>query len=406
MPPLKRILFLNRSFYPDVEATGQLLTELCRELSGGYEVHVVCGRPLYRRVKHKGIIGRERHESIHIWRVMNTALPKKFFLSRIINLLSYFILCFLGVFFLKKADCVISETDPPLLASVAYVYSRIRGCAFIYYSQDIWPQVGVATGRFSYPVLPGLLQTINGFLYKKADHIIVLGRDMKGRLEEEHRIAPGRVSVVENWADPLKIFPVEAKTNPFIAVNALGKRFVVMYSGNLGFAQDLETVIKAARLLKDHEDILFLMIGEGALKDKLVKMASSMGLQNIRFLSYQEKQDLRFSLGAAHVHLIPLRNGMKGCIVPSKVYGIMAAGKPFIAAVDEGSEIALLVDEFCCGLRINPSDAEKLSEAVLWASAHPDKLRRMGEKGRNALENHFTPRICAQKFKAVIQEFI
>lgn len=406
MPPLKRILFLNRSFYPDVEATGQLLTELCQELSKDYEVHVICGRPLYRRVKNKGIIGKEKYKNIHIWRVMNAALPKKFFLSRVINLVSYFILCFLGVFFLKKADCVIAETDPPLLASVAYVYGRIRGCPFIYYSQDIWPQVGMTTGRFSYPLLSRLLRAINGFLYKKADHIIVLGRDMKSRLEEEHRIGHAKVSVVENWADPSKIFPVEAKNNPFIGENALGQRFVVMYSGNLGFSQDLETVLETARLLKPHEGILFLMIGEGALKDKLVEMASSMGLQNIRFLSYQEKQDLRYSLGAAHVHLIPLRKGMRGYIVPSKVYGIMAAGRPFIAAVDKDSEIDLLVEEFRCGLRIDPSDAEKLREAVLWASAHLSELRRMGENGRKALENHFTPRICGQKFKTVLREFI
>ena len=406
MPSSKRLLFLNRSFYPDVEATGQLLTELCEELTKNFEVHIICGNPLYRKVKKRRLFHKTSHNHVTVWRVYNTSFPKKYFFFRLINLISYYLLCFLWVFFLKKMDCVIAETDPPLLASIAYVYSRIRGCPFVYYSQDIWPQVGVATGRFSYPLLVKILKKINGFLYSQAYQIVIPGRDMRERLEEEHNIPSQKIAVVENWADPSEIYPINRDDNPFFSENSLHDKFVVMYSGNLGFSQDLENIINAADSLKETENILFLLIGEGALKDSLTEMAASLGLRNIKFLGYQEKKDLKYSLSAAHIHLVPLKKRMKGYVVPSKVYGIMASGRPFIAAVDKGSEIDQMVEEFHCGIRIKPSDVKELGEAILWAYRNEDELEKMGERGRKAMEDRYTLKICAQKFKKRIENVI
>ncbi len=179
-----------------------------------------------------------------------------------------------------------------------------------------------------------------------------------------------------------------------------------MYSGNIGLSQDLENIIHLADALKEQQEILFLLIGEGASKEKLVKMADSMELENIKFLSYQEKEDLKFSLNAAHIHLVTLKKGMKGIIVPSKVYGIMAAGKPFIAAVDKGSEIDKIAKEFQCGIVSKPSSVEELRKAVLWAYKNKDKIREMGENGRKAFENHYTRKISAQKFKKTVENII
>lgn len=402
----KRLLFLNRSFHPDVEATGQLLTELCEELSGDFEIHIICGNPLYRKVKKRGLIHKTSHHHVTVWRVNNTAFPKKVFFFRLINLTSYYFLCFLWVFFLKRMDCVIAETDPPLLASIAYIYSRIQGCPFIYYSQDIWPQVGVATGRFSYPFLVKILKKLNGFLYSQARQIVIPGRDMRERLEEEHHIPSQKIAVVENWADPSVIHPVNRKDNPFIHENSLGSKFVVMYSGNIGFSQDLENLIHAADSLKAIDDILFVLIGEGALKESLIDTATSLGLNNVKFLDYQEKKGLKYSLNAAHVHLVPLKKGMKGYIVPSKVYGIMASARPFIAAVDKGSEIDQMVEEFRCGVRIKPSDVKELENAILWAFRNGDELEKMGVRGRKAVEERYTQKICARKFKNRIENVI
>jgi len=406
MPAVKRLVFLNRSFFPDVEATGQLLTELCEELADYFDVHVICGKPLYRKVENRKLIDRILYKKITIWRINNTTFPKKCLIGRLINLFSYFILCTIWTFFLKKASCIIAETDPPLLAVIAYVYSRIHHSSFIYYSQDIWPEVGIVNRGMTNPVITRILRVANKFLYRKATRIVVPGRAMKRWLEEKHLISSHKIEVVENWADPNQIFPIKNKDNILIKSNYLDNKFVIMYSGNIGLSQDLENIVFLAEALKDIKDIIFLLIGEGAIKEKLMKMTASLGLKNIKFLPYQEKKHLRFSLNAAHIHLIPLKKGMKGIIVPSKVYGIMASGRPFIAAVDEGSEIDRIIKKFNCGLAVRPSDLEGLKKAVLWAFKNRDKIEEMGKNGRKALESHYSRKICTQKFKRIVEEII
>ncbi len=403
MGELKRLLFLNRSFYPDVEATGQFLFELCEELEKDFKVYVICGNPLYRKVKNKGrLIQKTSHRKITIWRINNTTLPKKFFPARVLNLVSYFIPCFFWTFLIKRMDCIVAETDPPLLASIAYVYSKIRRCRFIYYSQDIWPQVGIVNEGMTNPLITTIFKGINGFLYKKADRIIVLGRDMKKRLEEENFIASHKIGIVENWADPKKIYPIQRKDNRFLQKHGIENKFIVMYSGNIGLSQDLENIVYAAAALKEIKDILFVLIGEGASKEKLIHKAVSLGLPNVRFLPYQEKDMLKFSLNAAHIHLITLKKGMKGYIVPSKVYGILASGRPFIAAVDKDCEIDKIVQDFLCGRTVSPSNVEELKGAVLWAFHNKEKIEEMGENGRKALENFYSRKICTQKFKDIV----
>jgi glycosyltransferase involved in cell wall biosynthesis len=404
MSPTKRLLFLNRSFYPDLEATGQLLTELCQAMEEDFEVHVICGNPLYQRIRQRGLINKSHLGKITIWRINNTTLPKRFFLTRVVNLLSYFILCFFWAFCLPRMDCVIAETDPPLLASIAYIYSRVRRSVFIYYSQDIWPHAGMVNRRMTNPVLTGILRIANRFLYQKATRVVVPGRDMKERLERENNISSHRIEVVENWADPAEISPINKEDNAFLRKHIPEEKFVVMYSGNIGLSQDLENVIHTANYLRDKEDMIFLLIGEGALKEELMRLSSSLRLRNLRFLSYQKKKDLKYSLNAADIHLIPLRKGMRGIIVPSKLYGIMAAGKPFIAAVDDGSEADRVVEQFHCGMVIPPSDAQELEKAVLRAFGNRQKIKEMGKRGRQAFENHYTMKICTQKFKRVLQK--
>ncbi|MBN1223795.1 MAG: glycosyltransferase WbuB, partial [Candidatus Aminicenantes bacterium] len=169
----RSLLFLNRSFHPDVESTGQLLTELCEDLAHDFEVHVVCGNPLYRKVTPKGMISRSLYKNITVWRVNNTRFPKKHLLTRLINLSSYFVLCFLRVIFFKKVSCVVSETDPPLLGIVAFFYSRLRHCPFVYYVQDLWPQVGVVNRKLTNPVVLKILRRANRYLYDQARTIVV-----------------------------------------------------------------------------------------------------------------------------------------------------------------------------------------------------------------------------------------
>ena len=399
----KSILFLNRSFYPDVESTGQLLTELCEELAFDFEVHVVCGNPLYRKANNRGLIHRSDYKNITIWRVNNTRLPKKNLFTRLVNLTSYFILCFYKVMFFKKVSCVISETDPPLLALIAFFYSKLRKVPFVYYVQDLWPNVGIVNQKLNQPFVIKILKRANRFLYHHAHLVIVPGRDMKARLAEENHIPLTQIKVVPNWADPEQIYPLRLQENEFYKEN-FDPQFVVMYSGNIGLSQDLENVIHTAELLKENQEILFVLIGEGASKKGLIDSCCSLGLKNVKFLTYQDKNNLKFTLSAAHIHIVSMKKGMGGIIVPSKVYGIMAAGKPYIAALDKESEVQKITKEFGCGISINPSEAQELKNAVIWAYHHQPEIEKMGERGRRALEKYYSRDICTQKFKQIIHK--
>ena len=406
MPDQKRLLFMNRSFYPDVEATGQLLTQLCEDLADDYDIQVICGNPLHPKVKTRRPIAKSKQGKITVWRVNSTTFPKKHFWARFLNLLSYFLGCLFWALCLKKTDITIAETDPPLLAAVAYLRSLFRRSLFVYYSQDIWPEAGIVNERLTNPVVTKMMRAANRFLYKKAARVIVPGGDMKDRLAEDYTLSLDRIAVVENWSDPDEVFPIKREENGFLRAQGLEENFVVMYSGNIGLSQDLENVIEVADELRGLEEIVFVLAGEGALKESLVSTASSQNLKNIRFLPYQEKGRLKYSLNAAHIHLIPLKRGMKGIIVPSKVYGIMAASKPFIAAVDEGSEIDRVAKAFGCGLVVSPSDVEALKKAVLWAFHNQEQIDRMGRLGREAFEKHYTRTLCTHKFGTIIEDLI
>jgi glycosyltransferase involved in cell wall biosynthesis len=247
------------------------------------------------------------------------------------------------------------------------------------------------------------MRAINRFLYRKAALVIVPGRDMKERLAKAYFLPSDKIAVVENWTDPDIVSPVKREENEFLRSQGLSEKFVVMYSGNIGLSQDLENLVAVADELRELEEIVFVLVGEGALKESLVSLALNRNLKNIRFFSYQEKENLKYSLSAAHIHLIPLKRGMKGIIVPSKVYGIMAAAKPFIAAVDEGSEIDRLAKEFECGLVVTPSDVEALKRAILWAFQNQEQLDRMGRLGREVFEKHYSRSICTHKFRRTLE---
>ncbi|MBI1857771.1 MAG: glycosyltransferase family 4 protein, partial [Candidatus Melainabacteria bacterium] len=184
----------------------------------------------------------------------------------------------------------------------------------------------------------------------------------------------------------------------------LDNKFLIMYSGNIGLTQGLEDIVKVADRLKENEDIQFLLVGEGASKKKLQDDVKRLVLSNVVFLPYQPKEELSHSLSAPNLHLITLQQGLAGLVVPSKVYGILSCGRPFIAWIEEKSEIFNIVSKYNCGIVVPPGNIEKMVEAILWAVSHPDKLEKMGVNSRNAALNNFDRRVSTAKFNKIISE--
>jgi colanic acid biosynthesis glycosyl transferase WcaI len=398
-----RVTFLNRSYYPDVEATGQLLAELAADLARDHKVTVIAGRPNFVSAAEGGqLIQQEEHEGVRILRVRNVRFKKVSLLSRAIGLVSYLVLAVWAALTRGRPDVIVVETDPPMLGLAGAILKWWHRCPLIFYLQDLFPEVGLVLGRLRPGLLTRTLYWMTQVGLTQADRVIVLGDDMRRRVIERG-IDPAKVVVVPNWADTRALQATSLASGLRDEWGVGDDRLVVMYSGNLGLSQNLDQVLVAAEVLR-HEPVLFLLVGDGAAKRRLMETAEQRRLDNVRFLPYQPKSRLGESLAAADVHLIPLQKGLAGYIVPSKLYGILAVGRPYIAAVDAASEVATITREHQTGLRIDPDSAEALTEAIRWCLVHKDELEWMGRRGRELAEKRFDRSCSVGLFAGVLNE--
>ena len=386
-----KVLFFNRSFYPDITATGQLLTELCEDLVEVYgcQVTVIAGRPLVTKDmslsnnSRGGIIREENFKGIKILRVKNTTFNPRYFRGRIANYLTYFFLSFIAVFKLDKPDLVVTLTDPPVIGLIGLWVSRCFNIPFIISVRDIFPEAARGLEESQNKFINFFLGHIVRFYLKKATSIVALGETMRKCLIEEKGVRQDKITIIPDWADTRQIMPV-SKDNSFSLASGLSGHFVVMYAGNIGVSSSLEFVIESARLLKDYKDILLVFVGEGITKDRLVALAKGYKLENIKFFPYQPKETLSQVFSSADIFIIPLKKGLTGYSVPSKIYPVMASGRPYIACVEEESEITLITKKFGCGLLARPQDYQELTEKILICYNNPELCLKMGENSRKA----------------------
>ena len=399
-----KILYFNRSFYPDIEATGQLMTDLCEELTKkGHEITVIAGQSYYLNNETKGFfIQRQIYKSIEIIRGIGSTFPKRFLLLRVINLSCYFLNALFGGFLIrKKPDLIIVGTDPPVLGLIGIFFSKWYRAKFVYYCQDIYPDVGIAIGKLKNPIINFMLNQINLLSFKMADKIICIGEFMKIRIINKG-IDENKITVIYNWADTQVLHPVLKNDNPFTTKHNLNGCFTIMYSGNLGLTQNLEGIIEVAKYFKADSKVKFLLVGEGASKLNLQKLVKKYDLLNVEFLPYQPKSELKYSLSAPDIHLIPFEKGLSGIMVPSKVYNILSCGKPYIGWIERNSEIHYIASKFKCGIIVPPGNIRNMIRAINWAMNHSDKLKEMGATGRNTVEKYFDINISINKFNETI----
>jgi len=386
------VVFFNRSFYPDVAATGQLLTELCEGLAGdyGFQVSVVAGQPYYpqqREFKEGFPVALEKYAGIKILRARSTTLPKDKAICRFTNYMSYFLSSLTGGFYLKKPDVVVALTDPPIIGLAGLLWARIYGAKFVFWCQDIFPEVALLLEDFRNEPLNRALDKINRFLLRKADTTVAIGETMKRRLVEIKKAPEKKIEIIHNWADCEEIQPINGP-NPFRYQYNLNGKFVVMHSGNIGLSQDVEKLVESARILRQEKDIVFLIIGEGNKKAELLGKAKTWDLENVIFLPYQPKEVLKYAFSAADIFIISLKQGLAGYIVPSKLYGILASGRPFVAAVEPECEVATISKRYKCGVVCPPGNPHALASEILRLYEDPGNLKEMGKRAREAARNY------------------
>ena len=404
----KKLLIYAHYFYPDVASTGQILTELCEGMIDTFDITVICVVPSYsgtidEKYKTKRIY-KEEHNGIKIIRVRVPEFQKSNKVSRIKNLLAYFFNSLLATLKIEKQDYIYTISQPPILGGVLGVLGKwLKGGKLIYNIQDFNPEQTMAVGYSKNKLLLNTVMAVDKFSCKKADKVIVVGRDMQETLRNRfnNRKVPKNV-FINNWINEKEIYPLEQNHPRIVEFKEkynLKDKFIIMYSGNIGLYYDLENIIKVIGEFKDREDVVFAFVGDGTVKDKIEAYVSENNLSNVTFIPYQDKADLIYSLNAADIHWVVNAKGIKGVSVPSKLYGVMAAGKPVLGVLDEGSEARLIVEDCNCGLCIEPGNYKEISNNIKYILNNKEEIRLLGLNGRQYLESNLTKEVSINKYK-------
>ena len=394
-----RLLVLNQYYHPGVEATAHLLTELCEALADTYDVTVITGRLLGR----ESDPDYERVNGVEVVRVHSTAFDRSGLFRRGVNYFTYLGRALRrGLRAPARPDVVLCMTDPPMVGDIGLLVARRFRVPLVVVSQDVFPEIAVELKRLQNPVLVGVLGVLTRFYLRRADAVVAIGDTMRERLERKG-VRSQRLRVIPNWVDTQAITP-QPRDNAWARSNGLDGRFVVMHSGNIGHAQDLETLIRASTSLGDLERLSVVLIGFGARHAHHVQLAAEIGADKVSFLDYQPRELLPQSLSSADVHFVGLGKGLSGYVVPSRVYGILAAGRPIIVAADEESETARLVRRVECGVAIPPGKPDLLAAEIRKAAAGEYDLEAMGRRGREWVEAEGGREHAVERYRALLDE--
>ncbi len=399
------VSIITQFYPPDYAATGQLIQELATKLrEDEIIVNIFTGQPGYAFKQNKapkielvnGVkVQRSRTSQLFSTRILGKALNGVLFSMRT------------GLHILRhrdKNDVLLLTTAPPFLCSVGYFANFFLGISYVCLIYDLYPDVATEFGLISakHPITK-LWNWLNFRIWFRAKSIIVLSETMKARIVAKHPQLKSKISVIHNWADAELIKPISKHDNWFARQHGINHKFTVLYSGNLGRCHDLETMLGAMKLLKA-EPVKFVFIGAGAKHELCQQKAQELGLKNCQFLPYQDRANLPYSLTACDLALVSIAPNMEGVVVPSKLYGVMAAGRAIAAICEPHSYLRDLISKAGCGACFDNNDSAALAEFILTLASDSNQAVAMGAAGRQYLEANFTPKIIAKKYSQVLKQ--
>ena len=391
---------ISELYYPEQNATGHFLTGIAEALTGEEcAISVLCAQPSYNQRGTKAPKSEERN-GVAIRRCWSTTCDPRKIWGRLLNFATTSLsIGWRALFSIKRGDKVLVVTNPPLLPFLIRIACWLKGAKFVLLVHDVYPDVFVPLGLMhsSHPFYR-MVSCVNGKLYASADRVVALGRDM-ARLVECKSKGIAQVSVIPNWGDVDVIVPGLKAENALLQELNLVDKFIVHYSGNHGRTHDLLSLIEAAELLKDEFDIHFLFIGEGSGKAEAEARAEALNLSNVTFRTFVDRSELNTSLNASDVSVVAFKKGMAGISVPSRLYNLMAAGKPILAVVDDVSEVADVIREAALGVAVPPESPKLLAEQILALKDDPARLARMAVNSRNEAVAKYSYEAIQQQYR-------
>lgn len=400
----RTIVFLNRFYWPDVAATGQMLTDLAEDLvRSGWNVRVITSNSYYGHAAATGVLPRrETRGGVLITRIAGTRLGRAAMLGRLMDYASYVVGAVVEAVRAPRGSIFVGLTDPPLVALVALLGAALRQGRAVYWVQDLFPDVAVSLGTLrEHGVLAAVARRLAYFLERRCDLLVVLGPAMKRRLEERG-VRSERVFVIHNWADASSIRPVERSANPFVVEHGLADRFIVLYSGNAGRAHPFGAVIEAMRVLSTDDRFAFVFIGGGHRMPELREAARRHALTNVRFLDYVPRAQLAYSLSAASVSLVTEDPRVIGQMLPSKTYAILASGRPIVFIGGAASDVAAIINESQAGLAVPPDRPSEVVDALLALHEDRELHTAMSQRARHAAESVFDRAIATRAWSEAL----
>ena len=400
------ILIIEPHYEPDGGPAAPLFTMLCQELvRRGHQVTALTAVPHYPtgRVPEDFRGMKTRHTTENGVRVIRVPLPsvdRSKFGPRLWQFIAYQMRAVLAGW---RLDCDVFVTvTPSLLVWLPFLYfSILRGKPAIYSVHDVYPNVGIALGIFRNRVAVWGVTALERFCLNHAARVRILAESFAPTVRNLG-VPDSKLVLIYDWVDTDLIRPLP-HDNAFAREQTLVDRFVVLYAGNIGLSQGLETVLKSAQQVADYPDIEFVFVGDGSGRERLVAQAEESKLANVRFLPFQPRARLPEVLATADVSLVMLQRGMGAQSLPSKSFSILASGRPLVSGVDEDSDMSRLVQRSEAGLCIPPEDPNRLVEAILHLRGNPTLRERMGRNGRDYALRYHSPVSAAAQFESALR---
>ncbi len=377
-----RILLLNLYYPPDTSATAKMAETVVTALAREHDVTILCGRPSYDPSERRAwrLFQTEAQGSLRIVRVGSTDFPRFNMKKRVLNYLTYTLLVIPRSLFVS-CDVVLAMTDPPFAGIVGALVAMLKRKPYFYNIRDMYPDMAVGGSIVAPGLLARVWEKLHRWALRRAAGVIVLGEDMRNRI-----IAKGvRAERIEIVRDGTEILPIDAP-RPQLDAEVIRQirgdfRFVLLHAGNIGFYGAWETLIAAARQLVG-DGIGFVFVGEGAQRDEV--QSAAIGVLNVRFLPFFPGNKIPSVLAAADAHIITVKRGLEGVVVPSKMYGIIAAGKPIVAVAPRESDAVALGEKSGFGVAADPNRPDEVASVIREISRDPERMERMGKAAQAA----------------------
>jgi glycosyltransferase involved in cell wall biosynthesis len=382
--PSVHILLLNLYYPPDTSATAKMAETVVNALAEKHRMTVLCGRPSYDPTERRTwrLFRKEGAGPVQIVRVGSTDFPRFQMKRRVVNYLTYTALAIAyGLF--AGCDAVLAMTDPPFEGIVGALVATLRGKPYVYNIRDMYPDMAVGGSIVKPGLLARVWERLHRWAMRRATRVIVLGEDMRARIVAKG-IQPERIDVVRDGAELPGGAPGQPAMHPDQNVVAQIRgdfRFVLLHAGNLGFYGAWETLIAAAKELSG-DGIGLVFVGEGAQRAHIESLANGSG--NIRFLPFFPGVKIPSVLAAADAHLITVKRGLEGVVVPSKMYGILAAGKPIVAVAPRETDAVVIGERLGFSLGADPDKPQEVASAIRLLASDNERLLRMGQAARAA----------------------